>query len=101
MKDEIKEILDRLRNCDYDDFNKVLDYITNLQEKYNEYKNLYFSEHKVKENYKSRNEKANNEVIRVLQIILEQPSKDKLDDLWIINKLEGIQTLLQGEDKDE
>ena len=54
----------------------------------------------VLDDYKSRNEKAINEVIRVLQIILEQPSKDKSDDLWIINKLEGIQILLQGEDKE-
>ena len=33
MEDEIKEIIDRLRKCDYDDFNKLLDYITNLQER--------------------------------------------------------------------
>ena len=52
------------------------------------------------QDYKLKNEKAINEVIRILQIILEQPSKDKLDDLWIINKLEGIQILLQGEDKE-
>ena len=35
MNNEIKEILDRLKKCDYDDFNKVLDYITNLQEEIN------------------------------------------------------------------
>lgn len=48
MKEEIKEILDELRDKDcyinnettltFDEAKDILDYITNLQEKYNEYK---------------------------------------------------------------
>lgn len=127
---------------DYLEVKELIDYITNLQEKVNQYENpddmtLFYmwldtkAKDKMKQlqeenkrllkqledvsldeaniradilleqqDYKLKNEKAINEVIRILQIILEQPSKDKLDDLWIINKLEGIQILLQGEDKE-
>ena len=114
MKDEIKGIERILatsgKYITYAERCYVLDYITNLQEENNRLKELdenYPIEEQLEEAlkrkniYKSRNEKAINEVIRVLQIILEQPSENKLDDLWIINKLEGIQTLLQGEDKDD
>ena len=169
MKDEIKEILNnadsntKFKMVDEDGTEKemniaglieqllndnkhLLDYITNLQEKVNQYENpddmtLFYmwldekAKDKMKElqttvnNCKERIaylersnnrredtiislrmditnsediiDKAINEVIRIIEIILEQPSKDKLDDLWIISKLEGIQILLQGEDKDE
>ena len=108
MNNEIKEILEFKENADYkrlsvDEITILEDYITNLQEE-NEHLDKVNCHLRKKINndiYKSRNEKAINEVIRILQIILEQPSKDKLDDLWIINRLEGIQTLLQGSDKDE
>lgn len=117
MNNDIKEIIDYVFSLAYgecfsdelEDIKKAEDYITNLQEIEKEHKNCTrkhwqqkCAEHCANEMiYKSRNEKAINEIIRVLQIILEQPSKDKLDDLWIINRLEGIQTLLQGDDNSE
>lgn len=39
-------------------------------------------------------DKANNELIVLIQIIMEQPSKDAVDDLWLLNRLESISTIL-------
>ena len=39
--------------------------------------------------------------IEILQeIIYEQPSKDNLDDFWLLDKLDGIKNILQGSDKE-
>lgn len=86
----------------YDKLQEENERLKELCNKYEEEHSTTFEYWKrlVKEDYKSRNEKAIKEVIRIIEIILEQPSKDKSDDLWIINKLEGIQILLQGEDKE-
>lgn len=46
--------------------------------------------------YKSRNEKAIENIDLVIELIKQQPTGD---DTWILNKLNGFKYLLQGEDK--
>ena len=147
MKDEIKEILDKISSEKYYiqhsycrlfnyEANALLDYITNLQEtlkkKQQRIKELleetysanqvvnelldieeenkklkediedisvsHFSLFKQYEDYKSRNEKAVEDIDLVIELIKQQPTED---DTWILNRLNGFKYLLQGEDKDE
>lgn len=100
MKDEIKEILDRLKNEEFsttlfqDEKNKLLDYITNLQEE-NEKVHKDFNE--LSERYfftKSRNEKA-------IEYINVGKTFDFIDVGKVVNKIQNdLLNILQGEDKD-
>lgn len=58
------------------------------------YKKIY--EHLYQENQQLKEviEKANNELITLIQIIMEQPSENAVDDLWLLNRLEGISIIL-------
>lgn len=47
-------------------------------------------------NYKSRNEKAIEDIDLVIELIKQQPTED---DTWILNRLNGFKYLLQGENK--
>ena len=119
MKDEIKKILDILKDniyvplednreyklLDKGDDKLLLDYITNLQEIEKEHKNCTrkhwqqkCAEHCANEMiYKSRNEKAIEDIDLVIELIKQQPTED---DIWILNRLNGFKYLLQGEDKE-
>jgi hypothetical protein len=99
MKDEIKEILEELNKFPYGKFyglrqeqvnqiNKLLDYITNLQEENRQTKLLKERYQLEKEVYKSRNEKA----IEFVEQNLGGIGYVEVSDLLHI---------LQGEDKDE
>ena len=99
MNNDIKEILDRLRNCDYDDFNKVLDYITNLQEENKILRQNAEHNDKVVDKarwnemlYKGRNKKA-------IEYIKEHQRKDEFLNLneWQTRDLLNI---LEGDDKE-
>lgn len=49
--------------------------------------------------YKAIVDKANNELITVIQIILEQPSNDPIEDRWLLDRLEAISNILGGNDE--
>ena len=105
MKDEIKEILDKLKSNNYPfgiatiDINKLEDYITNLQEENRILKENAEHNDKVVDKakwnemiYKSRNEKA-------IEYIKQQDMK--YYGAVVENKMKIILNILQGEDKDE
>lgn len=48
------------------------------------------------EDYKSRCEKANNQLKIIMQIIKEQPTRNVEDDEWIENRLIGVVNILQN-----
>ena len=105
------------------DIEKLLDYITNLQTIEQQYSAILSEnaelENKItnlqeenihldkvnchlrkkinNETYKSRNEKAIEDIDLVIELIKQQPTGD---DTWILNRLNGFKYLLQGEDKD-
>lgn len=140
MKDEIKEILDILKDniyvllednreyklLDKGDDKLLLDCITNLQEEKiqlegkikqlghnckqasdscrqhrlaskNHIRRLERREQQINI-YKSRCEKAIEDIDLVIELIKQQPTED---DNWILNRLNGFKYLLQGEDKDD
>ena len=90
MNDEIKEILDRIETASEifdcllkpEECTELLDYITNLQQE--------------KEDYKSRCEKADNQLKIIMQIIKEQPTRNIEDDEWLENRLIGVANILQN-----
>lgn len=115
MKDEIKEILDRLDYNEWEvDLYKVpiqwselydiRDYITNLQEE-NErlklelsgYREAILREDKLLglQEYKQRNEKAKSLTNRTIEIIKQQPSGN---DEWILERLNGINYCLGSDE---
>ena len=102
MKDEIKEILDKLKNIeDYLSFSKaseLLDYITNLQEENRQTKLLKERYQLEKENYKSRNEKAI-EYIHNHQLVFELSSKKQIQ-YWFDMFYEDLLNILKGDDND-
>lgn len=65
--------------------------LTNLQEKLEGYK-------QERDKFKSRNEKAIENIDLVIELIKQQPTED---DSWILNKLNGFKYLLNGGDKNE
>ena len=100
MKDEIKEILDKCTPFLFgDEVDKLLDYITNLQEENERLKDekpeyiLRWKLEEQLEDYKSRNEKAIEDIDLVIELIKQQPTED---DSWILNKLNGFKYLLNG-----
>ncbi len=117
MEDEIKEILDLRIDCDYkrlsvDEIVILKDCLTNLQEEnerlkkendslnsyYEYYKDLADKQNKLMIDYKSRCEKAIDNIDITIEIIKQQPTKD---DTWILDRLNGFKYLLQGVGKDE
>lgn len=106
MNEEIKEILDKLKDVNwYDELDLtrtmwieltwkethlLLDYITNLQKKYENAVEDYELE-------KYKNIKALSWTNRVIEIIKQQPSED---DTWILENLHSIKYLLKGSDKE-
>ena len=57
----------------------------------------YDSIYQEKEDYKSRCEKADNQLKIIMQIIKEQPTRNVEDDEWLENRLIGVVNILQGE----
>ena len=55
-----------------------------------------------KEDYKSRCEKANNQLKIIMQILKEQPNRSIKDDEWLENRLIAVANILQnGSDDNE
>ena len=103
MKDEIKEILEYAKSkgyidLDYEESKLLLDYITNLQDKYERMKENAEILSNGYNDLEKRNEKAIENIDLVIELIKQQPTED---DTWILNKLNGFKYLLQGEDKNE
>lgn len=154
MNNEIKEILEDFKNDVENNlfievrgiyYKPLLDYITNLQQKIEQYENpddmtlfymwldtkakdkikdlqqenerlketnvycnrtdcvgrikdsrKYDSVYQEKEDYKSRCEKANNQLKIIMQIIKEQPTRNVEDDEWIENRLISVVKILQN-----
>ena len=125
-----KEILDRLERIDHKEYSggfefadsstfnemarcfeerkKLADYITNLQQENERLKedlkgqeNLTISYCKSLEDYKSRCEKADNQLHIIMEIMKEQPIRIDEDDEWLENSLIGVRNILQnGSDKE-
>ena len=103
MKDEIKEILDRINNypeklycLNENEKHLLLDYITNLQEENERLKELNVCVGcNNNPDYKSRNEKAKSLTNRTIEIIKQQPSGN---DEWILERLNGINYCLGGDE---
>ena len=116
MNNEIKEIL---RNCEkaineassYNDTtDKLLDYITNLQQENERLKLEYKSQKDINQkllsmdikhnrelkDYKSRCEKADNQLKIIMQILKEQPNRSIKDDEWLENRLIGVEYILKN-----
>lgn len=92
MNKEIKQILDKATPYLFgDEVDKLLDYITNLQKKYENAVADYELE-------KYKNIKAISWTNRIIEIIKQQPSED---DTWILENLHSIKYLLQGSDRNE
>lgn len=45
-------------------------------------------------------DKANNELITLIQIIMQQPSKNVEEDNYLLSRLESISNILVGEDNE-
>lgn len=109
MSEEIQEILNKLSNrkqetllqglreCQLKNIehpfitkeeyiDKTLDYINNLQQENQRLKEVI--------------EKANNELITLIQIIMEQPSKNVEEDNYLLSRLESISNILVGGNND-
>ena len=100
MKDEIKEILQQLKQhisiVSIEDEDLLLDYITNLQEERNMYKDSFEIMSKNYFEEKSRNEKA---IEYTKQFINGKTSRiDEWKNVELV--LETIVQLLQGEEND-
>lgn len=54
------------------------------------------SREEVANKYKEVIEKANNELITLIQIIMKQPSKDVEEDNYLLSRLESISNILVG-----
>ena len=90
MNYEIKEILEywkfyinepsnyKLLNVHFDDIKNVLDYITNLQQENQKYKEVI--------------DKATNDLNIIIDIVREQPLGS---DCWIIDRLEANKNILK------
>ena len=112
MNNEIKEILIQLEYFIeenykyYNDFElnknqikQLLDYITNLQQENENTKEKaknYLDIYEEMFDYKSRCEKANNQLKIIMQIIKEQPTRNIEDDEWLENRLIGVVNILQN-----
>ena len=119
MTEEIKEVLEDLRNKDnyiedygYDykiisirDVSILLDYITNLQEENETFKAKldigktcgfcpYYK-------YKQRIDKTINAIEILQEIIYQQPTDNGADDFYLLDKLDGFKNILQGSDENE
>ena len=129
MKDEIKEILDKLNKIkifgynpdiinsfSYRDLNLLLDYITNLQEENEELKknqryhkkfgnDYIFCLEGDKETYKDYIFELQERIEKTIEYIDKTIELIKLqpteDDTWILDRLNGFKYLLQGFGKDE
>lgn len=53
---------------------------------------------KIIKDYKSRNEKAINDLDILIEIIYQQPTENNEYDMWLLDRLSGIKLELQGED---
>lgn len=94
---EVIQVIPRVvNNADYcmavitkdDSDNKAMnDYAHAIDESW--YRELY-------DDYKSRCEKANNQLKIIMQIIKEQPTRDVEDDEWIENRLISVVNILQN-----
>lgn len=123
MKDDIKEILDKLKDdkqmCSYcyyrifiDDRDKLLDYITNLQEENKELK-LELSGYREAilrndellglQNYKSRNEKAIEYINKNKHLSMFADCREPEEDWNYVLEINprDLLNILQGDDKDE
>lgn len=52
-----------------------------------------------KTEYKQRIDKAKNELTILIQIIMDQPSNNAAEDLWLIERLNGISMILEGNEE--
>ena len=113
MNDEIKEILDNFKKYEaryklhnetqfiitHREIQILLDYITNLQQENENTKEKaknYLDIYEEMFDYKSRCEKANNQLKIIMQIIKEQPTRNIEDDEWLENRLIGVVNILQN-----
>lgn len=118
MKEEIKEILDYIddRIISNEKWNKIKDYITNLQESYDKALTDLVHESHTRMELQEENERLNrehkaikkyvhNHTITYIDNGIECCKPDEyFNILWVENMLcgnfENLETLLQGEDKE-
>lgn len=71
-----------------------------MQLAFNQLKNDYHILFERHEKLKEVIEKANNELITLIQIIMEQPGKNVEEDNYLLNRLESISNILVGGNND-
>ena len=85
------------------DFKNQVEYTNEIAKENEKLNNLFeynmqtlVNTDKLYEDYKSRCEKANNQLKIIMQIIKEQPTRNIEDDEWLENRLIGIVNILQN-----
>ena len=112
--EECTELLDYITNLQQEKDNLYLDNTMlklekdiykqgyeELKEIIGNYVNVVLHDRKVIDDYKSRCEKADNQLKIIMQILKEQPNRSIKDDEWLENRLIGVVNILQNGSDEE
>ena len=99
MDKEIKELLRFLSRSDwYKEADQLEDYITNLQQLYENALKVNQNSHKYITELETKIYSCLDGIDRTIEIIKQQPTKD---DSWILSRLYGFKYALNGSDNNE